>query len=456
MKTSHPFRQIVEKTLDRAREHSDQAEVFFLGLKQRSVGHRNGKLRELDETENIGIGLRMIKDGRIAQASTSNFERAENLASQALQLVRYGEPVDMQFPAETNVDDSSEVTGDDAAASIESLVSINEILIDRIRTYDETIMANAGGAVEEISVHVMNSNGFDHEYSRRSYQHYAAGVLAEGKNILTCYDFHLGQNPITSPSDLATQIIDQIRIGRKNVPFSSEVLPILFTPSAVTDIMAAFSAGISGSGVARGISPLVGKLGEKIIDERVSILDDAFFPGAAGSQPFDDEGVPCRTKYLVRNGVLENYLLDLKSATRLKLAPTGNGFRYTSLIKSRSYVPSPSPSLTNMIIPEGERSHDEIIRDFRRILVVDQLTGVLLGNLINGDWSGNIEYGILYENGEPLGRIKNAMTGGNFYTMFSNQYVESSRDRKWTAGFGGSAGSNLFPYILCDAMNVSG
>lgn len=456
MSKSHQFRHVVENVLNAAADKSDQAEVFYLGLKQKSVGHRNGKLRELDETENIGIGLRIIKDNRIAQVSTSNFDKALSLPSRANELVRYGEQVEIRFPGTASIPSSSPFPPVDPNSSIEKLVSINQSIIDCIQAYDSEIMANAGAAVEEITVHVMNSNGFDHEYARRSYQYYAAGILAEGKNILTSYSIHLGQEPIESPVKLAEHINEHIRIGRNNVPFSSEQLPILFTPSAVTDIMAAFSSGISGAAVARGISPLVGKLGEKIIDERLSIIDDAFYPGAAGSQPFDDEGVVCQTKHLVKDGILMNYLLDLKSASRLKMQPTGNGFRYTNLIKTRSYVPSPGPSLTNLIIPAGTRSHDTIVRDHKRILVVDQLTGVLLGNLINGDWSGNIEYGILYENGEPLGRIKNAMTGGNFYTMFSNQYMESSLDREWTAGFGGSSGSNCFPYILCDRMNISG
>ncbi|HPQ39258.1 MAG TPA: metallopeptidase TldD-related protein, partial [bacterium] len=240
-----------------------------------------------------------------------------------------------------------------------------------------------------------------------------------------------------------------------NVPFSGGAIPIVLTPLALADIFAAFGAGISGSAVSKGMSPLTGKIGEQIMDPSINIIDDALYPLATGTQAIDDEGIPCRRKYLIENGVLKNYVMDLNSAAKLAMEPGGNGFRYTALIKSRSYAATPGPAFTNLMMPAGERSYRDILASAPRMLLIDQLTGVLLGNLINGDWSGNIEYGILFENGEPVGRVKNAMTGGNFYHMFKNMVVESSAERRWVAGFGGGAGSSLFPYVLFDGMQVS-
>lgn len=184
-------------------------------------------------------------------------------------------------------------------------------------------------------------------------------------------------------------------------------------------------------------------------------MDDPMYSKAASSQPFDDEGVSSQKKYIIRDGVLENYAVDLKSAAMLKIPPKGNGYRFTSLIQSRSYSVSPSPHLTNLIISAGKRTHNEIIKSLPKMLYIDQLTGVLLGNLINGDWSGNIEYGVLFEHGEPVGRVKNAMTGGNLYSMFKSNFSECSSDRKWAAGFGSGAGTSLLPYIVFDGINIS-
>jgi len=189
-------------------------------------------------------------------------------------------------------------------------------------------------------------------------------------------------------------------------------------------------------------------IGELLFNEKISIVDDGLFPLATGSQIVDDEGIPCRRTYLVEKGVLKNYILDLNSAAKLNMEPSGNGFRYTPLIKSRSYAAAPNPAFTNLLLPAGDRSFKDILKSADQMLLIDQLTGVLLGNLINGDWSGNIEYGILFEKGQPKGRIKNAMTGGNFYTMFKSMYAESSLEREWVSGFGGGAGSSYFPYTL--------
>ena len=445
--------KLLKTVLDKAMTKADQAEVFSLESGHISVGFRNGVLREMGESQDAGFCLRIIKDNRIAQATTSNMDKALDVVDQAMELVPFGKQISFSFPnpAPYPTVEISPVQ----KPNMDELLERSRIIIDKITAYDSTLMSNAGSGADTIAVTVMNSNGVDVRYERQTHSSAAIAILAEEGNILTTYRYDMGQTPSADPGALADKVIDLLSMGRKNVPFTGGSLPIVFTPLAMADIFSAFGAGISGSAVAKGMSPLTGKIGEQLLNEKITIENNALYPLAAGSQMVDDEGVPCRQNFLVQNGVLKNYLLDLYSAAKLNLPPTGNGFRYTSLIKSRSYAAAPSPAFTNLILPAGERTLDDILNSAPRLLLIDQLTGVLLGNLINGDWSGNIEYGILFENGRPLGRIKNAMTGGNFYSMFKNFYGESSAEREWVSGFGGGAGSSYLPYTVFDGLKVS-
>jgi PmbA protein len=444
---------IMKQLLERASNVADQAEVFSLDSENISIGYRNGVLREMKESQDAGICLRIIKDKRIAQVTTSNLDKALETVDQALDLVPYGEKVTFSF-SKPGVCESIE-TPKPPERNFDILVEQSGEIIKMLRNYDRSIMANAGSDLDTINVRLMNSNGVDTGYERHTQTVAAVAVQAEEGNILTAYRLYMGQKQCPNPTELAEQVIELMTMGNKNVPFEGGSIPLLFTPHALADIFAAFGAGINGYAVSKGMSPLTGKIGKQLLHKNISIIDDGLHPFATGSQMIDDEGVPCRKNYLVENGVLKNYLLDLSSASKLDMQPTGNGFRFTPLIKSRSYAATPAPAFTNLFLPPGERSYKDLLQSADRILLIDQLTGVLLGNLINGDWSGNIEYGILFEHGKPSGRIKDAMTGGNFYNMFKRYYAESSAEREWVSGFGGGAGSSYFPYVLFDGMNVS-
>jgi PmbA protein len=446
---------ILSAVLENAKRHCDQAELFHLETRELSGGHRAGQLRELSESQNSGLCLRIIKDGRIAQTSTSNMEKAHELVDQALELVPFGEKVDFEFPGSAEISMSGFPDPRGSDSDIMKIVESGRQVVERIKAYDPEIITHAGAGQEVTSIRIINSKGIDQAYSVQRCSHAAAGVLAREGNILQTYISKIGRTFSHNPDELAEQVIDLIELGKVNISFKSEVLPIVFTPRAFADLLAAFGAGVSGSSVAKGMSPLVDKIGEQILHPDVTIIDDGLFPDGFGSQPFDDEGIPCETKYLVDKGMLTNYVTDLKTASKMNLKSTGNGFRYTSLIKSRSYTASAGPAFTNLIVTPGTRTQADILLQTERVLLVDQLTGVLLGNLINGDWSGNVEFGILYENGEPLGRIKNVMTGGNFYKMFKDQFVEFSSDRTWVTGFGGGSGSNFLPSALIEGMNLS-
>ncbi len=445
--------KLLRSVLNRAANEAGQAEIFSLESGSLSIGFRNGVLREMEESQDSGFCLRIIKDGRIAQVTTSNMDMAMNTVNQALDLLPYGEQVTFSFPGASSLPEMK--TGSAPNRDLDHMVHQSRVIIDRVRKADPTLVASAGSDIVTIRVGIMNSNGVDAHYERNTQTVSSVAILAEEGNILTTYRFYMGQEGCSDPEKLAEDVIELVSMGRKNVPFEGGTIPILFTPHAMADIFAAFGAGISGSAVAKGMSPLTGKIGQLVLNEKISIVDDGLYPLATGSQIVDDEGIPCRQTYLVENGILKNYLLDLSSAAKLNMKPTGNGFRYTPLIKNRSYAAIPGPAFTNLFLPPGSRSSRDILSSAPKMLLIDQLTGVLLGNLINGDWSGNIEYGILFENGKPSGRIKNAMTGSNFYTMFKNNYCESSSEREWVSGFGGGAGSSLFPYILFDGLTVS-
>src|SRR5439155_492988 len=74
-------------------------------------------------------------------------------------------------------------------------------------------------------------------------------------------------------------------------------------------------------------SLFAGKVGERVANERVTVVDDARRKGGLRSALLDGEGVATTTRMLVERGTLGGYLVNLKTAGKLNSAPSGNARR---------------------------------------------------------------------------------------------------------------------------------
>ena len=160
------------------------------------------------------------------------------------------------------------------------------------------------------------------------------------------------------------------------------------------------------------------------------------------ARSIDDEGSIVQPLTLVNKGVLENFYYDLLSASRCmpQNASTGNGFK-------PSLTTQPEPSLLNMTVESGKKSLNEIIKNIKYGLLVDQTMGGLTAN-ISGDISVNVDLGFFIENGELIGRVKDTMISGNIYTALNN-VIELSNSPRWYW-------SNIYsPDMLLDGFMIT-
>lgn len=107
----------------------------------------------------------------------------------------------------------------------------------------------------------------------------------------------------------------------------SAAYPVLIDKEAMADLLQAFSGMFDGESAYKGISLLNDSMGKQIFSDIITIVDDPLMEDGYNSRSFDDEGVACRKKTLVEQGVLKNYLHNLKSAKLMNAVSTGNGFK---------------------------------------------------------------------------------------------------------------------------------
>lgn len=437
-------------------EQTDSTELFHLDTTVDLVGFENNRLKFLNTLHSNGVAIRAIVDGRLGQAFASDLRNPADLGRHLRDIALLGDHADYEFagaadyPALDLMDDSvknltpAEMLADGQAA------------VDELVRYDDRLMVSFTGERTLDRVHVMTTEGADAAFQRMFYSFGIITELVEGKNILRLAKFTKGIKRPKPAIELARQMIEEIKVARKTVSFKPGKHRVILAPSALADILMAFTGSVDGDLVAKGVSPLAKRLGEQVLDPRITILDDPTHPDGIMSAPVDDEGTPCRRKAVIEHGVLRSFLADRKAAARLGIHPTGNGFRAIPFEKYKSFTAGVATDFSNLIMEPGDVPLNTLFRDTDLGIEVHQVNGILLGDLIGGDFSGSLEIAYLVRNGERVGRIKNAMIAGNFFQIFKHQLVDISRERVWTGTFGGCSGALLLPWVVVHSVEISG
>jgi PmbA protein len=197
------------------------------------------------------------------------------------------------------------------------------------------------------------------------------------------------------------------RLGARQV--LTGTYPIIFDPQTAASLVRHLATAIAGPALYRRASFLIDRLGERVANDAVTIVDDPFVPGAPGSRPFDGEGVACRRRVVVERGVLQTYLLDSYSARRLGLRTTGHAVR--------SPADAPSVAPTNFFLAAGPYSPEAIVGSVERGLYVTELIGFGV-NTVTGDYSRGA-VGLWIEDGRLTHAVEEVTIAGTLPNMLA-------------------------------------
>lgn len=162
---------------------------------------------------------------------------------------------------------------------------------------------------------------------------------------------------------------------------------------------------LEATSVAKGLSPFVGKLGEKVGSDIVTAYDDGDVEGAWGRLSYDDEGKKTQKNLLIENGVLKGYLIDYRNARKMKMDPTGSGRR-------QSYKFSPTSRMNSTYIAPGKDKFEDIIKDTKYGLFAKKLGG---GTVVpaTGEFNFAVMEGYMIEDGKLTRPVRGAMLIGH-------------------------------------------
>lgn len=431
----------MEEILALAMKRCQQAELYRVWRRDTPASFEANRLKLLQTRETSGVALRVVKDGRIGFSATNDPDDVAGLVERAIELSRFGPVARFELPGPNRYPEVRLYDEETERISIETMVELGQSMIDTVRRANPELLCEAGVTKSVGTVEIMNSQGGHASYKRTVFALGLEGTLIRGTDMLFVGEHLSSCSPILDLKPITDTVIEQLELARETVPAPSGQVPVLFAPHGVVSaLLMPLTIAFNGRTVVQGASPLVGKLGQRLFDPALSIWDDPTIDLRPGSRIADDEGVPARRLPLVEHGVPMTFLYDLQTAGIAGTESTGSA--------SRALGSLPTPSTSVLIVDAGRTAYADMVAGLEDGLLVEQLLGAGQGNVLGGEFGGNVLLGYRIQKGKIVGRVKDTVISGNVYDVL-NRIVAIGSEAKWVGG------ALLTPPICCEGVTVS-
>ncbi len=428
--------------LKQLKKQAEQVEVLDLRNEKTTVEYEANQLKTCTVAETQGRAVRVIRKGRLGFAASTDAEATDKLAANALESAAYGDEAPFSFPAQQAAPIVRTYDAAIADLPIARLVEMGREILDMILPADPVVRCNLSIERSVVSASIRNQKDLDVSFQVSPLSLGIEIHRIEGDDVLILFD-QLGTTVWEKDyMDFARRLVEKLRLARTITTMKPGKMPVLFAPTGAMALGLPLSQALNGKEVFKGTSPMAGRIGEKLFDRKVSVMDDGTLDGKFASASYDDEGVPRRRNVLVENGVLKGFLYDLRSAAQAGVQSTGNATR-----GGLFFLPEPAPS--NFILQPGETPLKDMLAGIESGILVDSLLGLGQGNIISGAFSNPLGLAFKIEKGEIVGRVKDLSIAGNIYDLLKD-VAAVSRESLWVFN------AIQAPYILIPEMNVAG
>ena len=400
---------------------ASQGDLLMVESDSFFVTVRLGEIEKISQAQEKRLGLRLFFGASSATASTSDISKGsiERLVDETCAMARstaQDEYSGLPAPEECARTFLDLDLLDDSGRSL-SVEERSRLALETEKTaldYDRRITNSEGAEFSNQAGRVIyaNSHGFSGEYQGSTYGLSVVPVAALNGMMQRDYWYSSQRkfSRLESPESVGRKAAARVlrRLGARKI--KTREVPVVFEPEIAATLLRHLSGALSGYSLYKGASFLIGKLGDKIASELITVVDDGTIPAALGSKPFDGEGLPTGRKTVVEKGVLQSYLLDTYSGRKLGYPSTGNA--------ARSVGEPPGVAPTNFYLSPGSYSPEKIIASVEEGFYVTELIGFGV-NLVTGDYSRGAA-GIWIEKGELTYPVEEVTIAGNLKEILLN------------------------------------
>jgi TldD protein len=409
---------LIKKAEELARKHDvEYYEVRIVKVSATSLEMQNSRLEELSSNIELGVGVRVF-NGAWGFSSANDMRRAELAIETAMKIAKVmrgnsriylGDPVKDKVFIECK-EDFEEVGIDekiDVVKEIDNLLADKGISNRKVSYGDgkkwQFYFNSLGSEIETLipRVKLIFSATAKANGDMQSYWKIFGGT--RGWEVIKKIDFDYWTNFVKNKAK---------NLLKAQLPPSGEFEIIMDPELTGVFIHEALGHASEGDAIKNGESILEGKLGKKIGVEELTVVDDPTLEGKFGSYVYDDEGIKARRVEIIKNGVLNEYLLDRETAAYLNLEPNGHG-------RAQNYNYQPLVRMSNTYIEPGDWSFEEMLNEVKHgLYLIGDKGGEV--DIVNGTFMFGAKEGYLIENGEIKGHIRDVALSGKILDILRN------------------------------------
>jgi TldD protein len=390
-----------------------------------SLEVKDGELKKSVTGEETGVGIRVLYEGVWGFFSTNDISKnsLKKALFEALDMAKSGSKVAKEKAelAEVKVITDNVIwkpKQNPLDVSIEEKYNLLARMDSAIHEIDGVHTVTTSYSDNNIKTHFMSSEGanISQELTRTVAQ--VNLVAREGANVIG-YRGRIGGTCGFEIFDMINPVEKGVIIGESAV----RVLKAKRSPAGRFPIVAdhdltgvfvheALGHTTEGDIVTSGDSILEGKIGDKMAQDYVTIVDDSTVEHAFGSFPYDDEGIPGEKKVLIKNGVLEGYILNRECAHKLDMRANGGA-------RAESYAARPLVRMSNTYIEKGDFTFEEIIEDIEYGIYAKGTRGGQV-DTAKGSFQFSAQEAFLIEKGKITTPLKDVSLSGKTLETLNN------------------------------------
>jgi PmbA protein len=373
-----------------------------------SVNVRLGEVETVEHNRDKGLAITLFFGKQSGSASTSDLSPAalKDCVRAAATIARY-----------TAADDYSGLADPDQLArnipdlelhhpwglGTEQAIDLARRCEDAARATDKRITNSDGASAysyENLEVYG-NSLGFLESLATTRHGVSVAVIGQDASGMQRDYWYTSARDPALLDAvesvgrEAATRTVR--RLGARKLATCK--IPVVYEAPVAASLLSHFVGAVRGTNLYRRASFLLDHLGKPVFAPHVRIHEQPFLKKALGSTPFDNDGVAPSNRDLVRDGVLQGYVLDVYGARKLGMKSTGN-----------------AGGVHNLTLDSGNEDLAGLLRQMDRGLLVTDLIGFGV-NTVTGDYSRGAS-GFWVEGGKIQYPVEEITIAGNLRDMY--------------------------------------
>ncbi|WP_414147609.1 metalloprotease PmbA [Erwinia sp. BNK-24-b] len=408
--------QAVATALELAKASTDGAEVAVTRTTGISVSTRYGEVENVEFNSDGALGITVYHQNRKGSASSTDLspDAIARTVQAAVDIARYtsADPfagvadrellafdapdLDLFHPSDLDPDKAIEIAARAEQAALAA---------------DERITNTEGGSFNShIGMKVFgNSHGMIQGYSSSRHSVSASVIAEAGGDMERDYAYTIGRamEDLKSPEWVGEECARRTLSRLSPRKLSTMKAPVIFAAEVATGLFGHLVGAISGGSVYRKSTFLLDAMGQQILPEWLTIQEQPHLLKGLASTPFDSEGVRTEKRDIIKDGVLQTWLLTSYSARKLGLKSTGH-----------------AGGIHNWRINGQGDSFEQLLKKMGTGLVVTELMGQGVSG-ITGDYSRGAA-GFWVENGVIQYPVSEITIAGNLKDMWRNMVTIGS------------------------------